>query len=233
MTKIEYKDIVIKIPEKWSDIKVSEYEQYFNDPFGSIRERIEVIAKICKIDYETLLKLPYTITEEIIARVLFIFEENKAKPNPKIKIKGINYVVQAEDRLTLGEYVDVAEVQEKGTNVLSNILAIVCRPIGEEYDYNNNEKRAAMFADLTMDKVRGVLAFFLHYNKELQKLTKVYNELLSAVGKLPQSIKIFQSRGGGIKSYRIWRAIKYYFLMKLLKYRLRRFLHSYSLKGIK
>lgn len=51
-------------------------------------------------------------------------------------------------------------MQKQGKNVLSNILAIVCRPVGEKYDCKNNDERREVFAALPVSKVLGVLAFF-------------------------------------------------------------------------
>ena len=85
-----------------------------------------------------------------------------------------------------------------------------------------------MFAALPVSKVLGVLAFFLHYKTVLDQRTAAYTKLAALVGQLPQNIKPLLSRGGGIKLSLIWPTLKYYVLIILLRYQLRKFLPSYS-----
>ena len=117
--------------------------------------------------------------------------------------------------------------------MISNILAIVCRPVGEEYNYENNEKRAAMFAALPVSKVLGVLAFFLRYSNVLHRRTQSYTNLVELVDRLPRNILLSRVRGGGIKLSLIWPAIKYYALTISLRYHLRRRSTSFYTKGIR
>lgn len=233
MVTIEYNNITIEVPTSWQDIKVRDYETFYMDKPETTSERIELIAKICKTEASILRSWPAEIFNTIVDKCDFIFKETNAEPCPSIVVNGKTYIVPIEEKLSLGAYVDADEVQKSGEAVISNVLAIVCRPAGEEYDHENNEERAVMFADLPVSQVLGVLAFFLLCKTMLIKHTSAYKNLAQVVESLPPSIRVFRSPGGGIRLSQIWRATKYYVLMKLLNYRLRKYLRLFNTNEIK
>lgn len=233
MVELEYNNQKIQVPTNWGEITLGEYETFYEAKPQSKREEVELTARICKVDPEILLSWPAEVFGEILDRIHFIFSDNPEPPSPFVEIDGVKYVVPIETELTLGAWVDADEVQKAGDKVLSNVLAIVCRPAGEAYDYRNNEGRAALFAAQPVKKIQGVLAFFLHYKTEYERRTKAFTALAETADQLPRSIKPFHLLGGGIKLSQTWRAIKYYVLMKSLHYQLRKFSRSYSTKKIK
>lgn len=233
MIRLEYDSVKIEVPESWDDITLGFYETFYTERPETARERVALVAKICKVDTDFLLSWPTEVFNKIVGYVDFIFGDNPAAPSPEIEIDGVRYVVPIEDELSLGAWVDADEVQKAGENVLSNILAIVCRPAGEAYDYKNNGARRAMFAGLPVSKVLPVLAFFLHFKTTLNQRTAAYTRLVQACDLLPRSIAPFLSRGGGIRLSRIWPTIKYWVLMQSLRYQLRRFLRSSNSERIK
>lgn len=233
MVKIEYNNDKIEVPTGWDDITVGHYESFYNDKPTTGRERVALVAKICKVAPDVLLEWPAEAFEIILERCAFIFKDNPAPASPVIEVDGVAYIVPVEDKLSLGAYVDADEVQKSGEAVLSNVLAIVCRPAGEAYDHEKSEVRAAMFAALPVSKVQGVLSFFLLCSDALNKRTKVFTDLAEAVALLPPNIKHLRKPGAGIKLLWNWRAAKYRVLTKLLNMRLRKLLRSYNLQGTK
>lgn len=233
MVTIKYNGVTVSVPENWDDITLGLYETFSTDIPETTRERVAWVARICMVDAELLLSWPAEIFNTIVDCMGFLFTDNPAASDPTLEIDGVTYVVPVEDKLSLGAWIDAEEVQKKGENVISNILAIVCRPVGEEYNYENNEKRAAMFAALPVSKVLGVLAFFLHYSNVLHRRTQSYINLVELVDRLPRNILLSRVRGGGIKLSLIWPAIKYYALTISLRYHLRRRSTSFYTKGIR
>lgn len=233
MVQIEYNTVKIEVPESWDDITLGFYETFYTEKPEAARERAALVAKICKVDADLLLSWPAEVFNRIVEYIDFLFKDNPASPNPVVEVGGVNYIVPIEDELSLGAWVDADEVQKTGENVLSNILAIVCRPAGEAYDYKNNEARRAMFAALPVSKVLAVLAFFLHCKTVLDRRTAAYTKLAQAYGQLPPNIKPFLSPGGGIRLSQIWPIIKYRALMLLLRYQLQKFLRSCNTVRIK
>jgi len=228
MIRIKYKQEKIEVPESWDDITLGFYESFYAEKPNSPREKVELVAKICKTDADLLLSWPAEVFNRIVEYLDFIFKGELAPPSPRIKIGKVNYVVPIEDVLSLGEWVDITEAQREGKAVLSNVLAIVCRPAGEEYNYKNNEERQAMFAALPVSKVLPVLAFFLQCKVALERRTATYTKLYQALAQLPLNIKTYLNAGGGIRLSRIWPAIKFWILTLFLRVRLRRFLRSYN-----
>jgi hypothetical protein len=194
------------------------YETFCAEKPETTHERVSFVAKICKVDADLLLGLPAEVFNRIVGFIDFLFNGNLAPPSPAIEVGGVNYIVPIEEELSLGAWVDADVVQKNGENVLSNILAIVCRPAGETYDCKNNEARRAMFAALPVSKVLGVLAFFLRCKTALDQRTAAYTKLAMTHDRLPRNIKPFLSYGDGIKLSRIWPIIRYWGLTILLRY---------------
>lgn len=233
MVQIEYNTVKIEVPESWDDITLGLYETFYTEKAETARERVALVAKICRVDADLLLSWPAEVFNRIVDYVDFLFKDVPASPSPVVEVGGVNYIVPVEDELSLGAWVDADEVQKSGENVLSNTLAIVCRPAGEAYDYKNNEARRAMFAALPVSKVLGVLSFFLHCKTVSDRRTVAFTNLARMYGHLPRSIKPFLNRGGGIRLSRIWLIIKYWALMLLLRYQLRKYLRSCNTVKIK
>jgi hypothetical protein len=228
MVTIEYNGIKVNVPESWQDVTLGEYEQFYALKPEGARERVALIAQVCKIDAETLLSWPAEVFNVIVDYVLFLYGDNPVPPNPVCEIDGVKYIVPIEDELTLGAYVDADEAQKGQDRVISNVLAIVCRPAGEAYDYKNNEARAAMFAAQPVSKVLGVMAFFLHCKQLSERRTQVFGNLHQVAALLPRNTELLRSLGGGIKLLRMWPVVRFCILNALLRYRLRRFSRTCS-----
>lgn len=229
MVKLEVNGKAVQVPQSWEEVLLGDYEAYFMDKPKTGRERAAFIAKIIKIDAETLLDWPAEVFNMIVDTLAFLFQDAHMEPNRELMLGGVKYHVPIEDELTLGAWIDAEEAQ-KGPTPLSSVLAIVCRPYGEAYDYKLADQRRAMFAALPVAKVLGVLGFFLHFNEQLNRRTRAFTNLREAVAQLPRNIKLSQIVGGGTRLSRIWRVIRYYGLIVLLRYRLARLSRFYSTK---
>lgn len=232
MVKIEVNDVTVNVPQSWDDITLGDYETFYRDKPVSGRERVEYVAKILKIDAMVLLNWPAEVFNMIVETLGFLFVDNPIAATPVVDVDGVPFIVPIEDKISLGAWVDAEEAQKADEAVLSNVLAIVCRPAGETYDYQLNEARQKQFAALPVSKVLGVLAFFLQCRTVLDRRTEAYTKLHQIAALLPRSIKPFLSRGGGIRLSQIWRATKYYALIVLLNYRLRKLSHLYNISAI-
>lgn len=233
MKQFEYEKQKIDVPTSWDDIPLSKYETFYKNKPTDHRQRVDLIAMVCEVESETLRQWPASAFNIIVTQLAFMFKESDAEPTNIIEVDGVNYVVAIEDELSLGAWVDAEAVQKEGVAVLSNVLAIVCRPTGEAYDDKLNEARALMFAALPTSKVLGVLNFFLQCKRVLEAHTKTYTALAALRDRLPQSIKPLLNRGGGIKLLQIWPTMKYYALTQLLRYQLGRLLRGYNTASIR
>lgn len=233
MVTIVYEGKTFTVPENWNEVTLGDYETFYKLKPETARERVELVAKIVKVDSALLLSWPAEVFNRIVDTISFIFEDTPLEANPAVVVDGVTYLVSVEDDISLGAWVDAEEVQKTGEAVLSNVLAIVCRPPGEAYNYRLSEQRQKMFAALPMSQITGVLGFFLQCRNELDKLIEAYTKARQIASLLPPSIKHFQKPGAGTKLSRIWLTVKYWFLTRLLNYRLRKLSLSYNIAATK
>lgn len=230
MVAIKHNNIEVLVPESWDDITLGFYEEInFTKP-TTIREKVNLVAQICKVEPEILLNWPAEIFDIIIDKLYFILNGNLSTPIPEVVIDKKTYVVTIEEKLTLAEWVDIDTIQKKGEKILSNILAIVCRPVDEAYNHNNNDDRAALFAAQPVSKITGVLAFFLRCKTVSEQRIASYSNLVQTVAQLPMNTKYLLKPGAGIKLSTIWQTVKYYFMILLLHYQLQKFLRICNTK---
>lgn len=227
MKKYEYNDIIVQVPTGWHEVTVSTYDRMWTIKPKTARERASVIAIACGVDLQVLLDWPTEVFNMILHDVGFLFTDNPVPPSPAVTIGDAQYNVAIEEKLTFGEYIDADHVQKNSDAILSNVLAIVCRPAGEKYNPDNNDDRAAMFGALPVSEVQGVLAFFLLYYQVSTKRMQLFASLQAVANLLPPNTAALLKSGVSIKLSRIWPIIKYCFLMKLLRARLRKFSPSY------
>ena len=233
MKTFEYLNQKIDVPETWDDVTLKTFESFYKDKPTNLREKLAVISKICNVDPSVLLDWPAEVLPLIVENCNFLWVEYIVPPSASIKIGDITYAISVEEKLSLGQYIDADEVQKEGENVLSNILAITCRPAGEPYDTDLTDERTEMFSSLSMAQVQPLLAFFLTCKNALEKRTTAFSNLMEAAALLPPSIQILQNLGGGIKLWQIWQTVRYGILTVLLRHRLRKLSRLCSTPGIK
>lgn len=218
MITLSFDDKQISIPQSWSDIRLGEYERWFRTEPKDRLEQIHLVAKVCGIDADLLLNNPTQVFDTIVDIVRFVFDEYKGDALNRIEVDGIVYTISFTEQLTLAEWVDIESVFESDSESrLSDILSILCRPIGEGYDSKIAESRKELFSRLPMDKALPLLAFFLQQREKSQTVSNLYSEVKQMVDQYLLLTRNFVENGDGIKSLPIWQRIKFYFLMKSLK----------------
>lgn len=218
MITLSFDDKQISIPQSWRDIRLGEYERWFRIEPENRREQIQLVANVCGIDANLLLNNPTQIFDTIFDIVKFVFDEYKGEVLNRIEIEGGAYSIAFTEELTLAEWVDIESVFESDSESrLSDILSILCRPMGESYDSRKSESRKEIFSNLSMDKALPLLAFFLQQRERFQNVSNLYSEVRQQVDQYLHLTRSFVENGDGIKLLPIWQRIKFYFLMKSLK----------------
>lgn len=232
MIKLIFENQTVSVPESWSDIRLCDYERWFDTQPQSRIDQVKLIAQICNMSADTLLQNPTQLFDTICDTLAFVFEEYKGGAKNEIRIDNNRYIISFTDELTLAEWVDVESVfaaDDSSQSYLSDILAILCRPAGEVYDSAKSDLRKQLFRELTMDKILPLLAFFLLRNERFQIASSHYSEVKEMADQYLRHIQIFVENGVGIRSLPIWQRIKYYFLMRSLKKQLSKYSDSYSI----
>jgi len=221
MLEIKFESVKLNIPTKWEDVSLKDYESWYLQKPETELEYIQYVADICKIDAKEFLKAPVDLFNIISEAVSFVSDQD-FEPKSKIEISGKEYFINYADKLTLGEWVDVDEVLDKGENKISELLAILCRPIGEKYKPDNVEERKKLFQEQSCDKVLPLIGFFLLKEKKSRQILDHSLRVIAQGDQFLQDIKTSVINGDGIKQFAIWQRIRYTYLTKLLEKQLTR-----------
>lgn len=230
MIKIKLDDTTIQVPTDWSDIRLGDYEQWFEKQPQTKLDYVRFVADVCNVDDQLLLQSPAELFNVIVSKIEFVFRL-QVDPSPSMLVDGVRYCVPIAEKLTLGEWVDIdATLQSDSKTKISEILAIVCRPVGEEYDADNIEQRKELFRNLPCDKALPLLAFFLHRKQQSEKILHLYSTALGQANQFLKATKTFARDGDGIKRLPIWQRIRYTYLIRSLEKQLSKCSDFYSIR---
>jgi len=223
MLKIEFNKQTISVPDNWGDITLADYEKWFMHQPDDKMQYVKLIADICKIDTDVLLESPTQLFDTISNAVQFVFDTD-FEPATKVNIKGVDYFISLSDKLTLGEWIDIEDTLGSDSETkISEMLAIVCHPVGESYNVETAKERKELFRFLPCDKALPLLAFFLHRKKESDAILNHYSQVAAQANRFLKDTKTFVINGGGIKQLPIWQRIRYTYLTRSLEKQLSKF----------
>lgn len=226
MIKIEFDNKKFLIPEGWKDIRLNDYEKWHLAKPETKTDYVRYVADVCKLDADMLLDAPVQLFTVVSEAINFVFKTD-FEPVNHVEIDGKNYFISFSEKLTLGEWVDVEAVLESDSpNKLSELLAILCRPIGERYNPDEVGKRKEMFMNTTCDKVLPLVSFFLLRKKRLDEILSHYSTVVDQAAQYLKDTKAFAQNGDGIKQLPIWQRIRYTYLTKSLEKQLSKFSDS-------
>jgi len=179
-------EIEIRIPENWQDITLPQYLKFYNTikPYiGTNEYEIKMLERsayyFCNIDADVLHKLPLEpftqITEETFKLINSSTNQELVK---SFEIGDTKFgFIPSLDEITYGEYVDLVTYTSNTWENISEIMAILYRPIVKQdtkgnYSIQNysgtNQDIVDLFKDkLTMDIVFGAMSFFLRLQMDL------------------------------------------------------------------
>lgn len=217
MIKVEFNDVKIEVPESWKDIKLAEYEKLYLHHPQTKQEQVAFIAEVCGMDVNLLLDSPAQVFNTIAGIVDFVFD-NELPPAANVKIDGTEYFISLADKLTLGEWIDVENIITGDSETkLSEMLAILCRPVGEKYNPDLAAARAAMFRNLPCEKALPLISFFLSKKRESEAILNHYSSRIAQANQYLRDIKTFAVNGGGIKLLPIWQRTRCTYLIRSLE----------------
>lgn len=200
MIIIEVDNKEVKIPSKYSEIKVKDFTSYWKilNKYDLLQEddvikrdsdemdcTIEIVAHLLGVKKEEALNIPYDKANEIVT----VFNNLLSKDTFSEDYSSWCFVHNGEsywfpklslDKMTFGEYAEVKQIeailgQDVGNkfDFIPQQMAILCRKKGEgKYDYNR-EEREKEFEDLTMDTVMRFAFFLSKWNKRLSQSTLI------------------------------------------------------------
>jgi hypothetical protein len=120
----------IQIPEY---ITIKHYNQfkYLEDIDSASDKVLYKISTLTNVSIEELETWPITAIKQVYAEVDKILENLNPEFYPVITWQGKEYGYRAVQKMSMAEYVDLSELCKNPTQNLTNILAILYRPITE------------------------------------------------------------------------------------------------------
>lgn len=225
--KIEFENSVFVVPEGWEDIKLSDYEKWYLLNPQTNEELIQFVADVCNINVRELLNAPAKIFNIINESISFLSNRD-LPPKDHIEIGNVKYFILPDDKITLGEWVDIdGLMSSESQNKLSELLAIMCRPADEKYDPDKTEQRKELFKQLTCDKVLPLIGFFLLREKRSKAILQHYSAVTHQAKQFLKDTEHFALNGDGIRRLPIWQRIRYIYLIQSLKKQLGKCSDSY------
>ena len=187
MITVEVNKKQVKIPSKYSEIKVSEFTSYWKilQKYDLLQEEdiikrdsdemdctLEIVAHMLDIKPEDVNKIPYDKAYEVIK----VFNNMLERDNFKDDYSGWTFTHN-------GEYAEVKQLEAiLGKDVSNRFdfipqqMAILCRKSGEGKNDFDREEREKEFENLTMDIVMRFAFFLSKWNLLLSKSTLISTE---------------------------------------------------------
>ena len=217
----------IKIPTKWEEVTLGQFEKIMKLTGGENKKRVDVISLLSILtgrDEDYINSLPASFVETLMAHLIFLNDNPRTYDNTasKIKIGGDFYSIHFLEELKFGEYVEVNESIKNDPLDYSTILAILCRKDGEAFDEDyvatKFKQRKEMFQEQPVTEILPLIGFFL----KLFLLSRAdsqdcLTELESATNQLLHYTNSSVSNGDGGKHSLSWRMRTLLKLKKLNK----------------
>lgn len=186
MRKFEINQQQVNVPTSWSEVTLDDYEQWNQGD-----DVDQYLASVCKVDSFVIETASQEIQKEIASCINFLTDE-KVIPSDSVEIDGTRYYITPSDDLLLGTVADIETInEEKRTTLLSDSLALLCKPLGEGYNANAINKRGQLFREQTCDKILPLLHYFYNQEQVAQEILSQSVEVLSTTAFFLQESKDF------------------------------------------
>lgn len=205
----------IKIPTKWEEVTLGQFEKIMKLTGGENNKRVDVMSLLSILtgqDEDYINSLPASFVETLMAHLIFLNDNPRTYDNTSSQIKIGNdfYSIHFLEELKFGEYVEVNESIKNDPLDYSSILAILCRKDGEAFDEdyvaNKFKQRKEMFQEQPVTEILPLIGFFLKLFL-LSRANSLHclTELESATNQLLQHTNNSVSNGDGEKHSLNWR----------------------------
>lgn len=209
----------INIPTSWEEISLETFlkiKELYKD--NQQPTYIQIIAALSNKDEQYIKDMPSIVFEKLVEKLYYLREELPNEPSNKITIDGEEYIINTEEQLKTGEFVDVQMV---GDNIPA-ILGILCRKKGEEYNddfiANDLNNRIELFNKQPITKIQPLIAFFLHLQLISENtIQKFLGNQYTQVNHILTNTEDLLKTTLGKRRFLSWQTIKLWRLKKYLK----------------
>lgn len=221
MVKVTIEDVEYNIPQTLKDVTIEQFDKWaMLTDVKTNEDYVKLISTICNIPIDIIMNISTESFAQIANIVQGVATYNFASTGdkrPYIDIDGTRYIINPMEKMTLGEWVDCDAVMKQDENRFAELLAILCRPLNEKYDSDNNEQRIELFKKVTMDEASKVIGFFLDLEKRLKIITQLYLITKEQANQEVKKASNYLKTGDGKRRFTLLRHMTYSRLIKSLK----------------
>lgn len=173
------------IPTRWEDITLKAFQdikRLYAQYEGSTPPAYKLIALLSGEDETKIKEAQALVVEAVMEEMTFLVTPITDEISNKIEVDNTTYVINNEEKLRFGEFVDCNTVLEADNANLAAILGIVCRKEGELYNddfiANTLDSRVSMYEQQSMDKIQPLINFFLNASTTSEQTIQSYLKAL-------------------------------------------------------
>lgn len=189
-------------PKSWDEMDLKTFgkiQEYYSDKDEEFDIR-DSLSILCNKTEDEINELPIEFAEKLMEQFKWIAEKpNSDKPTNKVEIDGVEYKVNTQEKLKVGEYVAIDTILKNDKHNYAAMMAILCRKEGEKYDshYENEvlPQRIAMWEKVSVTKVLPIIDFFLRSWLTLDNNTQLYSMVEEALDLTAKNIETSRRNG--------------------------------------
>lgn len=199
------------VPKGWDELTLSQFQQMQDElGDGNAFDVRKVLHIFCGKSQDEVDALPVSAAEELLGQLVWLHTDlPKREPTNKITIGGEEYMINTEEEMRTGEFVQVDSILKSNPKDYASILAVLCRKKGERFDSDYEAKlygeRREMFLKVPMLDAMAVMAFFLRLWNFSKLVTQLFLEVQAELSHMHHSIRSSQEIGGFKRRYLSWR----------------------------
>jgi len=184
----------LELPININGVELKDYQKFMkiaeaNPDVENNFLDIKLLEIVCKLDYNTISKMPITIFDEILGELAKVFSEktplvnrfNMTDKNGEVVEFGL---VPNLDKLSLGEYIDLNTYFDD-LDEMHKAMAVLYRPIHPSFrgkphyriaEYQGTEEFSEIMKEMPLGIALGAKVFFYRLGMKLAKLTVSYSQ---------------------------------------------------------
>lgn len=221
----------INTPTSWEEITLKDFIQIkkLYDKHENNVPIVTLLAHLSGKEESYFKDAPALVITKMVDRLKFLREPLPSDASNTITINDEEYVINTEEEMKFGEFVDSQTILDTDPDNFSALLAVVCRKRDETYDDDYIAKtlnhRIKMFEKQPMTKIQPLINFFME-SLITSRITspQYFKEMTDQANHILQHCESLVENGDG-KKYTIWLQKK---RLKILKKHLDSIVQQYS-----
>lgn len=198
------------VPTSWEEVSLKQLTEIEKVQDEENVDALSILAVLSNHSRDEVASLPIQFVDKLVEHLGFLQKAPDVKPSNKIEIDGVEYVVNVKEKLSFGEFVATQTALDGDKHAYAQLLAILCRKVGEKYDsaFENEvlPERIELFNNAPCTKALAVTAFFLRLWEICEIPSQTASLKEAALSLIVQNIASIENAGDGFTLFTKWRA---------------------------